>query len=80
MRYRFGELFRRIGGTRRPLCLSSVAKTTYPNHEMYLIDNASSDGSVEFVRKSYSSVKIIRNSSNLGFAGAYNKAINKIDA
>lgn len=63
-----------------PLCLSSVLKTNYPNYETILIDNASSDASVEYVRREYPSVKIVQNSTNLGFAEAYNQAISKIGA
>ena len=61
-------------------CLSSVVKTTYPNYEIFLIDNASSDMSVEYVRREYACVKIIRNSANLGFTEAYNKAISQVEA
>jgi hypothetical protein len=45
-----------------------------------LIDNGSVDRSVEYVHEKYPSVKIIQNSSNLGFAEAYNRAISKIAA
>jgi GT2 family glycosyltransferase len=55
-------------------------KTRYPNFETYLIDNGSVDRSVEYVREKYSFVKIIRNSSNLGFAEAYNRAIGQVEA
>jgi GT2 family glycosyltransferase len=60
-------------------CLSSVQKTEYPNFEVCLIDNASEDDSVKYVRERFPSVKIIRNSRNVGFAEAYNKAIGQVD-
>ena len=63
-----------------PRCLSSLLKTRYPNYETFLIDNASSDASVEYVRREYASVKIVRNSTNLGFTEAYNRAISQIEA
>jgi len=63
-----------------PRCLSSVLRTHYPNYDVYLIDNASSDDSVEYVRYEFPSVKIIRNSTNLGFAEAYNRAISEIES
>jgi GT2 family glycosyltransferase len=63
-----------------PHCLSSVANTRYTNYEVYLIDNASSDGSVEFVHRNFPSVRIIQNSSNLGFPEAYNRAIAQVAA
>ena len=61
-------------------CFSSVLSTDYPNLEVYLIDNASRDGSVEYVRESFPNVKIIQTSRNLGFAEAYNKAIGQLKA
>lgn len=56
-------------------CLKSVAKTTYPNLEVILVDNGSTDGSVEYVTKHHPSVKIVRNNRNLGFAAANNVGI-----
>lgn len=47
---------------------------------VYLADNASTDGSVDFVKEEYPSVKIIRNATNEGFAGGYNRALAQIDA
>lgn len=43
--------------------------------EIIVIDNASTDGSPEFVEKNYPTVKLIRNSSNCGFAVANNQGI-----
>ena len=63
-----------------PECLSSVLKTNYPNYETFLIDNASSDTSVEYVQRECPSVKVFRNPTNLGFAEAYNRAISQIEA
>ena len=57
-----------------------MVRTRYPNYEIYLIDNGSGDGSVEYVHEKYPSVKIIQNSRNLGFAEAYNRAISQIEA
>ena len=61
-------------------CLSSVLKTDYPNYETVLIDNGSSDGSIEYVRREYGSVRIVSNSTNLGFAEAYNRVVDQVDA
>lgn len=43
------------------------------NAEVILIDNASSDGSVEMVEQDFPQVKLIKNSDNLGFAKANNQ-------
>jgi len=41
-------------------CLTSVRKTKYQNFEVIVIDNASTDGSVEIVKKNFEWVKLIR--------------------
>jgi len=53
-------------------CLDAVLAQTYPNFEVILSDNGSTDGSVEFVRKNYPKVKIIENGRNLGCAEGNN--------
>jgi GT2 family glycosyltransferase len=53
-------------------CLDAVFNQTYPNFEVILSDNGSTDGSVEFVRKNYPRVKIIENGRNLGCAEGNN--------
>lgn len=56
-------------------CLSSVyAATTGVSYEVMVVDNASSDGSVEMVRGKYPQAKLIENRENLGFAKANNQA------
>lgn len=47
-------------------------------HEIWLIDNASNDGSVEFFKKKFPQVKIIESDRNLGFAGGHNLSLKKI--
>jgi GT2 family glycosyltransferase len=46
--------------------------------EIWLVDNASSDGSVEAVKQNYPDVKIIQNKKNLGFAAANNIALERM--
>jgi N-acetylglucosaminyl-diphospho-decaprenol L-rhamnosyltransferase len=46
-----------------------------PSSEVIVIDNASSDGSVEMVRREFPAVRLIVNESNLGFARANNGGI-----
>ena len=45
------------------------------SHEIIVVDNLSTDGSVEFVVKKFPTVRIIRNDKNVGFAKANNQAI-----
>ena len=46
---------------------------------VYVIDNNSSDDSVDYIKNNFHDINIINNSSNLGFAGGYNEGIKKID-
>jgi hypothetical protein len=43
--------------------------------EVIVVDNASSDGSVEMIRREFSEVKLIANERNLGFTGGNNQGI-----
>jgi len=56
-------------------CLDSVFAQSMKDFEVILVDNASTDGSVEFVRKNYPKVKLALNRSNLGFAEGNNIGI-----
>lgn len=50
-------------------CLKSIAKIRYPSFETILVDNMSTDGSVEFVRKNFKWVKVIENDTIIYPAG-----------
>jgi hypothetical protein len=63
-----------------PKCLSSVTRTDYENLDVFVVDNASTDGSVRYVRDHFPDVKIIVHSTNLGFAAGYNRALEEIKA
>ena len=55
-------------------CLGALERQTLPRHryEILLIDNASADGSAEFVRAKYPGVRVIDAGGNFGFTGANN--------
>jgi GT2 family glycosyltransferase len=61
------------------LCLESlIANTTYPNYEVVVIDNASTDGTREYLRTAasvYPNVRLLRNERNVGFAEANNQGM-----
>jgi GT2 family glycosyltransferase len=56
-------------------CLASLEKNTYSTHKAIVLDNASSDGSVEAIRSAYPGVEIIELTENLGYAGNNNVGI-----
>lgn len=53
----------------------SVAATTYPQYEIILADNASTDGSKQWVRENYPKVKIAELDKNYGYCGGNNRAV-----
>ena len=59
-------------------CLKSIFENTSKiDYEIFVVDNASSDGSPETVEKEFSQVNLIRNKENVGFAKANNQAFKK---
>jgi GT2 family glycosyltransferase len=57
-------------------CLRSLRRIEYPNFKILMVDNASSDGTVEAVREEFPAIELIVNDSNLRFAGGNNVGIN----
>jgi len=56
-------------------CFSSLLEQDYPSLEIIMVDNASNDGSVEFIKNKFPAVKVIQNQTNIGFGCAVNKGI-----
>ena len=59
--------------------LPSVIASTYPELEIIVADNASTDQSVEFLQSNYPLVSLIQNDKNYGFAEGYNRVIALLD-
>lgn len=59
-------------------CLSSIENNPGVLYEVIFVDNASSDNSVNFVKKYFPKVTIIQNNVNLGFAGGSNIGIRQV--
>ncbi|MDD5467468.1 MAG: glycosyltransferase family 2 protein [Anaerolineales bacterium] len=60
-----------------PTCLEALRRQTYPGErfEVIVVDNASTDGSLEMLRRDYPAVILLANQANLGFAGGNNAAM-----
>lgn len=58
-------------------CLDGVFSQTYQPLEVYLLDNASEDGTVDFVNRNFPAVKMVPSKVNLGFAGGHNLIIRR---
>lgn len=56
-------------------CLSSVFRMDYPRFEVVVVDNNSSDGSVELVKNFFPKARFIMNQENLGFSAGNNVGI-----
>lgn len=58
-------------------CLTALRQTAYPaeRFKVILADNASTDGSPEWVRERFPEVQVLENGENLGFGGGNNRAI-----
>lgn len=57
-------------------CLNSVLRSV-PDAQIFVVDNDSSDGSVEYLRKHFPNIEIIANDFNAGFGCANNMALAK---
>ena len=56
-------------------CLKSLYLSDYPNYKVIVVDNASSDGSAEAVRRAFPQADVIENSENLMYAEGNNVGI-----
>ena len=58
-------------------CLDTVFAQTFKDFEVILVDNGSSDGSAEFVRREYPLARVMENRENLGFVEGNNAGIRR---
>src|SRR5208282_4091515 len=56
-------------------CLESVLAQRYSNREIIVVDNASTDGTVDILEQFDGRSQIVYNDENIGFAAAQNQAI-----
>lgn len=56
-------------------CLASLSQNSYANNHILVLDNTSSDGSVDAIRKGFPEVQMIGLTQNKGYAGNNNVGI-----
>lgn len=61
-----------------PACLTSLLSLDYPHYTIILVDNASDDDSVAYVRQHFPQIQLQVNPGNLGFAAGNNAALHQL--
>lgn len=56
-------------------CLASLKQLDYPDARVQVVDNGSTDGSVEHIRQAMPEVELLQTGANLGFGGGCNAGI-----
>ena len=60
--------------------LPSLCKYTSKTYQIYIIDNCSEDDSVNFIKKNFDRIKVIKLNKNYGYAKGYNIGLKNINA
>ena len=63
------------GGKFMPDCLASLAKLSYTDTRIVIVDNASADGSADEAEVQYPNIALIRHAENLGITGGNNAGL-----
>jgi len=56
-------------------CIDSIASLDYPNYDIIVVDNGSTDGSQKTVKEKFPNIILIENNKNLGYGGGANAGI-----
>ncbi|NQU27554.1 MAG: glycosyltransferase family 2 protein [Candidatus Marinimicrobia bacterium] len=56
-------------------CFDSLLAATYQQVELLMVDNASTDDSVEYIQRNYPQVKVVNSGGNIGYSAGNNAGI-----
>jgi len=59
-------------------CLKSLQQVNYSNFNILVVDNGSTDGSVELLKEKFPEVSILVLEKNLGYAGGNNRGFDSL--
>ena len=54
-------------------CINSLQKTEFDSFEIIVCDNASTDGSQQWLKENHNHIVLIENQKNYGYAGGCNR-------
>ncbi|NQU66793.1 MAG: glycosyltransferase family 2 protein [Candidatus Marinimicrobia bacterium] len=61
-------------------CLKTLQKVTYPNFSLFVVDNGSTDGSVEYMKNEFPNISLVELSQNFGYAAGNNRGFDAISS
>ena len=59
-------------------CIGSLKKQSYPNYKILIVDNGSTDGSDELLKKEFPELAFIQTGKNSGYAGGMNAGMRHV--
>ncbi|MBR0112440.1 MAG: glycosyltransferase family 2 protein [Clostridia bacterium] len=60
--------------------ISTVLSCTKDDFTLFVVDNGSTDGTVEFIRENFPSVTVIESGGNIGFGAGHNFILDRLDS
>jgi len=58
-------------------CLDSLMRMEYPSFHVTVVDNGSTDGSPDAVRRAFPQVEVLETGANMGYAGGNNRGLER---